>query len=148
MAFDNLHFKLAIPGYFMSNMLFLGGITAFLMKKFIRPWSTKRTLFIGKIHKIFAWILIIFMQIVVSTGIFKYWGLDKKDFAIKVVAIIESVFCIMLIVLEILHQKRLSEQTPFVRDIQGMTESEFNQRIKEGQQLVILDDLVLDVSDF
>lgn len=126
----------------------MGGIGALVLKKYMKPWSTSKALLIGKVHKYFAWIFILFMQVVVSTGIHSYWMDNKTGSPAPVYVCVESIYLIVLIVLEILHQKRLSEQTPFVRDMQGMTESEFNQRIKEGQQLVILDDLVLDVSDF
>ncbi len=38
--------------------------------------------------------------------------------------------------------------TPFVKSIRSMTQKEFNFRIGNGDQLVILDQLVLDVKDF
>ncbi len=54
----------------------------------------------------------------------------------------------MIILLEWRHQKILSEEVPYVLPALVINLEEFERRLHHGEKLVILDDLVLDVSEF
>lgn len=49
---------------------------------------------------------------------------------------------------EILHQNYKRKEQPFADTEKLISRNEFDERIKRGEQLVLLDDLVLDVSRF
>jgi cytochrome b involved in lipid metabolism len=54
----------------------------------------------------------------------------------------------VIILLEWRHQKILSEEVPYVLPALVINLEEFERRLHHGEKLVILDDLVLDVSEF
>jgi len=51
-------------------------------------------------------------------------------------------------IFEIRHQYVLSQEVPFVKPVLIITLQEFEERLRKGEKLMILDDLVLDVSEF
>jgi len=60
------------------------------------------------------------------------------------------VFFVAIIVIEGLFQKFKRGETPFVEPTseEVITTEEFNKRVVGGEQLVLLDDLIVDVSEF
>jgi len=66
-------------------------------------------------------------------------------------------FTLAFVALEIIHRKRLARERPFTAPIQvtdnlgnldTITHEEFKRRIGSGKELVVLDDLVLDVTTY
>ena len=54
----------------------------------------------------------------------------------------------MLIIGEVIYQLTLRKQTPFNINEISITKAEFDERVSEGEQLVILDGFVLNVTEF
>ena len=57
-------------------------------------------------------------------------------------------FFTMLIIGEVIYQLTLRKQTSFNIHEVSITKAEFDERVREGEQLVILDGFVLNVTDF
>ena len=58
------------------------------------------------------------------------------------------VFFALLLCIEIYHQIHMRRETPFKGSDNLISSEQFEQRIAKGEKLVILDDLVLDISHY
>jgi len=58
------------------------------------------------------------------------------------------IFFIFVIAVEIVFQVMKRKETPYITPSQNISIEEFNIRIRKGDELVILDDMILDVSKF
>ena len=55
---------------------------------------------------------------------------------------------LIIVIMEILFRKMRAQKDEFVKPTVSMTEAEFEEKIKNGEKLWILDDLVLDLKDY
>jgi len=53
-----------------------------------------------------------------------------------------------MIGLELRRRVEMKQETPYETPVQTVNSAEFEERVANGEQLVILDDMVLDISDF
>lgn len=91
--------------------------------------------------------MIVAAQACIVTGAFKYsvWSLEKQN-ALGIVHAV--VFGLAMILFEILHQKYKRGEQPYTEPYAIITTEEFEKRVAAGEELMILDDLVLDVSKY
>jgi hypothetical protein len=75
-SFETLHHKVGIFAIFIAQMLVIGGVVVAYKRRNIQPWTTRTTLIFGLVHKVFGWLMLLFMQLVVGTGIMRYYGFD------------------------------------------------------------------------
>lgn len=67
---------------------------------------------------------------------------------VVLVPILASVEILIIVIIEIWYRKMMAEHVEFVKPTVIMTEAEFEQKVKNGEELWILDDLVLNLKDF
>lgn len=53
-----------------------------------------------------------------------------------------------MIIIEGIYQRFIRKETPFVEPSQVISREDFNKRVAGGEQLVLLDDLILDIRSF
>lgn len=129
----------------LVGLIVIGGIIAkFTMVTY--KWKTKGLLINKYGHKFFGYFMIAFSQVSIILGIVKYttfYGLSS------VLAVVHSlVFVFFLGALEIGYQIFQRRQNPF-RDVdERITIEEFRKKVESGEKLVILDDMILDVTNF
>lgn len=83
----------------------VGGMTANIFRLKVRmDWRTKYIRLVGKIHKYFGWLVLLFTQFVISTGIYKFYDFVEKDTkAWILVGCSCSLFFVLLLIGEIRH---------------------------------------------
>jgi cytochrome b involved in lipid metabolism len=86
-------------------------------------------------------------QITILTGGMKYAVYQKKENHPLTISHF-VVFFLTWIVIEGMHQRYKRQEQPLLESQIIITKMEFEQRVRGGEQLVTLDDLVLDVSSF
>lgn len=145
-----LHSKVGFSAFVLGILLMVGGMTANIFRLKVRmDWRTKYIRLVGKIHKYFGWLVLLFTQFVISTGIYKFYDFVEKDTkAWILVGCSCSLFFVLLLIGEIRHQLMLRKEVAFVVPDSNMTRQEFNEEIAKGTRLVLIDDIVLDVGDF
>lgn len=116
-------------------------------------WKTKKMLGLASIHKYFGYFMLFATQIAVITGIIRRIDIANNDQPKKVGLILGNVvlFVGTLVIGEINHQRRLRTEVKLksVDEVyDSMSREDFANAIREGRQLVILDNLVLNVGEF
>ena len=134
----------------MAILLTLGGMCANLKRKCVNhDWNSKGYASSGKVHGVCAYFVIFFSQVTISMGICVYWSQVKQiNRGVTLTIINIGAFCIPLLLGEIIHRIRLAKEEPFTKVQASMSAKEFDNYVKEGRKLVILDELVLDVASF
>lgn len=97
-------------------------------------------------HKLFGFFMIILSQVSVLTGGLK-WANTYPD-AKPLVIVHFIVFFLLVILIEGIYQRFIRKENAFVELTNTISREDFKKRISGGEQLVVLDDLVLDVSKF
>ena len=151
---DNIwHAYFAFPVLFAVFFVAVGGVfTRSMMRRC--KWRTKTALTIKRAHMTFAYLLVLCGAIAVTFGIIDYNGGKVSFYAIAHVVF----FVFSFVILEAIYRMKLRKEAPFdvkklnSNQVSGeerrVTVSEFKKRIENGEYLVILDDLVLDVRRF
>lgn len=144
----NPHLYTAFPVLFAVFFVAVGGVAT---RSNLRrcKWGTKTALLTKKIHKFFGILLLLAGAAAVAAGIHQYRmnPKHKSDFPLEALHIISYV--VVLAFLEYLYQKDLSNEEPFAsKHVNAISLEEFNALVSRGRKLVIVDDLVLDVSKF
>lgn len=152
--FDHLHNILGIVFLFLCIILVLGGIFALtLMKVTNMDWNTRSLLRLKSVHKYFGYFISITVQATVLSGIYRRISIAAAphySVAVGWMVALGVVFFLSLIILEIRHQifEASDVQISPKNEIGSMSRAEFDRGIKSGNKYMILDDLVLDVSEF
>jgi len=92
-----------------------------------------------------------YANLVVAQGVIINGGYSANKFGIlpAILCIIQTVFAFAFFAgMEVRHKRSLSKETAFETQVISVSGEEFEERVRNGEQLVLLDDLVLDVSDF
>lgn len=87
--------------------------------------------------------MIIFSQFSILTGGLKWASTDPSAKPLVIIHIIT--FFLLVIIIEGIYQRFIRKETSFVELSQTISREDFKNRVAGGEQLVILDDLVLDV---
>lgn len=128
------------------SLLTIGGITArMILEK--SKWNTVLAMRIKLGHKIFGCLVIFLAQINIILGGISY--ADRGHPLAKTLVIVETVvFFILVIAFEVMFQIYKKKEQPFREINDVMTREDFDTRIRGGEKLCILDDMVLNVESF
>lgn len=141
-----LHCYIGLFVMITSGMLGLGG---FIARKSLErmTWNTKRALTIKSGHKLFGYALVTISEAAIVSG-----GLSLGDSGNLLAALLcwvhIGLFVLAVIGFEAYLRYSKKREDPFEAPENSITRDEFEERVSEGEQLVLLDDLVLDVSGF
>lgn len=140
------HYVIGLIIFFAVTFVAVGGVFARSMTRRLK-WSTKKIHRIQGIHKWGGRILIILAQVTILLGVKEYnEKYSTKESPLGIVNIV--VYFGLLFICEFVFRLYLSsEPAPFKTPQSIMTLDEFNQKSK-SQCLVLLDDLVLDVTQY
>lgn len=136
---------------FLGIAVAIGGIVAEVIRKYLwKPWSSSLMLGIKKAHKYLGITSVIYAQVAINAGIHTIFAVFYQNSSwAKTLALSNLIFVIVLYtVLEIRHRRIRKGEDPFVKAAASMTIEEFEKEVAAGQQLVVLDEYVLDVSRF
>jgi len=115
-------------------------------------WITKRVIAIKNVHRAFGYILLLTSQaaIVLDGSAFKSFNQQTKCLNLALVLTCVNVGVIVLAIIgcEINLRRLKKTDTPFEAPSNSITREEFEERVAEGEKLVILDNLVIDGADF
>lgn len=134
-------------GLFMCCIVWMEGVTGFYAYRTgqVQRWNSRSVVISKRIHKIFGYFLIAIAQYETQIGIIQYeeeWGLQPLPYGY-----INAVFMfVSVILLEVHFRVRRSQMDKFINPLVIMSTEEFNARIKKGERLAIIDDLVIDVT--
>ena len=132
---------------FMAWGLCISGMTAWFWRRYgTYEWGTTRVLQIGKIHRYSGQIFCFFVQGLIMFAIMDNFGFERKWIFVSVFQFVG--LAIIIGALEIRHQWIMSQEEPYKVPELVMNGEELERRLHNGEMLMILDDLVLDVSQF
>jgi len=128
--------------------LALSGAHAFRTKENAK-WSTSRVTRSRKVHRRLALLFWLLSSVALTSGLFAYARIRGSKWAMLAPL---NLFAMLLITigLEARFRWQRKQEDPFVTPHlkEVISEQEFEARVKKGEQLCILDDLVLDLSSY
>ena len=154
--FDHWHNVAGILFMFLCEFLVMGGIFAISVRRFANfDWQTSKLLRTSSIHKYFGYFMIFAVQVAMTTGIIRRATLDGTD-SHKGELIGLVIFNLVLYfgslgLGEYFHYKRLHTFIPLKGTkevIENMGRQQFEASLAQGQQLMLIDNLVIDVKEF
>lgn len=136
--------------FLLAILLTVTGLMALVaLKCGNRDWTANRRKAAKGCHSVFAYFVIFVSQIAVSLGIYIYFDLLQQDAkGVSLILLNFGAFVVPLICLECLHQVRSRSSVSFTKVQASMSLKEFDEHVRHGRQLVILDEVVLDVASF
>lgn len=144
----NYHGYLGVPAFIGIGALSMGGTASNLLLGNLKR-QTKSALALKWIHGTCSTLLLIQGTFAIATGIY-YYRIHPKhqyDFPYEVLHLATQIGIVAY--LEIRYRNSLKEEEPFDnKKAAPISLEEFNKRVKAGEKLVILDDMVIDVSDY
>lgn len=153
--FDHWHNVAGILFMVLCQLLVLGGVFALTIKTYGGfDWKTRQLLSLTSIHKYFGYFMVFATQLTITTGILRRVSIGGDDQPKKVALAVLNVvlFFGAILIFEIRHQRILRELVPFKTSgqllLNKMDRVLFDENLKLGVELVLLDDLVLNVKDF
>ena len=148
---NNLHSYLTYAVLSLVFVLVISGVaTRSILRRCI--WNTRFALRFKKFHKIFAHCVTLLGNLACASGIYYYRTNPKHSFNFALEWLSLGFFVFLFLSAEVLYQKYLLAETAF--DPEGQFKNkiisikEFDERVKTGEKLVVLDDYVLDVKSF
>lgn len=149
--FVNTHFYFVFPTFIAVFFAVLLGILTKCCCKSAADWNTRTILNLKLAHKCLGYLFILGGQGGLITGI----KMQRPDMGIDtpIEWIQLAVLVVIVITFEIWHQRAANTEIPFKAAIVSsenrlITSVEFESLIRSGQELVIIDDMVIDVSRF
>ncbi|CDW78413.1 cytochrome b5-like heme steroid binding domain containing protein [Stylonychia lemnae] len=127
------------------GLLPIGGFVVAILLNTLR-WNTGFVLKMKLGHKIFGYTLIALSQFAILTGGLKWSSFNNDNNPYVIIHI--CLYFLVLIVCEGIYYKFQERENNFIEPKVTILRSEFKKRVAGGEQLVILDDLVLDISKF
>jgi hypothetical protein len=147
---DNTHtifgWIILIIGIFTA----VGGIFANRIK-LTTQWNTAFVMRVRTIHRSFAYLVLLASLATLTLGIVLFTTYHKEYNQYEILAWINLGFIAMAaILLEFFHRRnKYGKEDPFITKSKPlMTPVEFEKKIKEGKKLHILDNMVLDLSEY
>jgi Cytochrome b5-like Heme/Steroid binding domain len=141
-----LHPALGLSVVVCMSALTIGGITSRLLLEKAK-WNTSLALNIKMGHKLFGYLVIFVSQVTLVTGGLAY--AERGHTLARILVILEVIlFAILVIVFEIFFRNYRGKEQPFKEVNEIISRADFDERVAAGHHLVLLDDMVLDVSRF
>ena len=104
---------------------------------------------IGRVHATLAYLVTLVAQVTVAFGIYSFFDhRERYTLLWTLLTLNATVWFLIMIGLEINHQRILRQEVAFKLVSDSMNIDEFNERVRNGEKLVIFDEYVLDVSKF
>ena len=143
---NDVHAPMGIVVTCIITLLAVSGVIA--RSRLIRANEDQQKMLIAKkIHKGFAYLMLITSQVTISAGIYSYT--HNRDIETILYYLSIALFFFLFLVFEVSHQLYLRQEIKFNEPLNTMSDEEFQMEVQKGKQkLVILDDLVLDVTQF
>lgn len=145
-SFELTHTAVGSIAFFVSIIVWLGGVGTLATMNTMN-WNTKRLVMMKWVHKSAGILLLLFSQITLFYGAKLYAGVHHAV-SYKLMWVSFAFWVCLILVCEVLHQLRLRRQPEFNSSKTLVTHHEFLEKIKKGEKLVILDDMVVDISGF
>jgi hypothetical protein len=132
----------------MMGLTFLISLSGPVLKEMNRrlKWRSRTLYHARRLHRWLGYFTLLAAQGVIING-----GYSATKFGIlpAILCMIQTALGIAFFVaFEIRHRRAMRKEIPFEPQVISVSGEEFEERIRNGEQLVILEDLVLDVSDF
>ena len=140
---EGLHPALGLTVVCIMSALTIGGITTRLLLERTR-WNTALALRIKTGHKFFGYLTLLISQINIYFGGQAY-STNKAESLVLAELI---VFFVLIALFETFFQLYRRKEQPFRPITDTISRTEFDARVNGGEQLLLLDDMVLDVSKF
>ena len=130
----SVHAKMGLSGVILGALTAVGGVVTSIIKfKIPMQWNTSLKLKLAYGHRIFGYLIIIFTQAVIFSGLYNFFAYeDKKNVAYILGTLSCALLLLLLIVGEIVYQITLRKEQVFKRSQIKMTPAEFEQRIADG----------------
>mmetsp|Transcript_1317 Transcript_1317/g.1691 ORF Transcript_1317/g.1691 Transcript_1317/m.1691 type:complete len:290 (-) Transcript_1317:1036-1905(-) len=148
----NYHAYFVFPVLFLVFFIAVGGVaTRSIMRRL--TWNTKTALRIKRGHKFIAYLITLSGAAGVAAGIYYYYDYPPWNDGFNIRFFLhQGFFVVMCVLLEVLHQCKLRSERPFLAASakvgEAYTVADFKSRVANGEQLVVLDDMVLDVKGY
>ena len=144
------HVYMGLTMTIVGLLLCIGGVVTSIIKfKMPMDWNTRKKIMLSRGHGYFAYVVMLYGQFVLSSGIINFFYFEEKySLAKGLVAFDFILFIGLLLGGELWYQYMMRTEIPFTKVDKVMSPQEFEKRIEQGEKLVILDDMVLDVSKF
>ena len=147
MAFNKWTSLLENVSVYLAWGLCLCGMVAYYFRRYGKyDWNTKLVLKLLDVHRWFGRVFVIGLQGLIMFAIIDNFGFSANWIFVSGAQFLG--FVAVFAVFEFRHQRILSQEVPYVKPASIMTLHEFEERLRGGAKLMILDDLVLDVSEF
>lgn len=127
-------------------ILWLTGVIAFKIKE--QKWMTLKIYRAGKLHKVIGYTFIFIGFFTCGAGIYEFGELYGPDYILVLARFNALVSLIVFAIAECWHRSRRNAKDPFVAPETTMTIKEFEEKIKQGQKLWILDNIIVDLSQY
>lgn len=109
-------------------------------------WKTRFLFYARRVHRWLGYATLALAQGVIINGGFDATKFGKISW---ILCIIQTVFGLAFFVgFEIRHRRSVAKDVPYEAQVITVSGEEFEDRIRNGEQLVLLEDLVLDISEF
>lgn len=135
-----------IASFYAIGLCISGMIAWFWRRYGDYPWRTTKVLNVGKFHRYVSWVFCFFVQGLILFAIMDNYGYLPQWIFVSILQFVAS--CIIFGVLEWRFQKFWWQEVPYVLPSRVMTVEDFERELHNGAKLMILDDLILDVSEF
>jgi cytochrome b involved in lipid metabolism len=132
---------------FYAMAISISGIIAWFTRRYgTYEWGTTFVLKLGKFHKYISLVFCFFAQGLIMFAIMDNFAFQPTWIAVAACQYLTLAFIIGIF--EYKFRKTWFEEVPFVLPAQVMTVEEFEKCLEKGAKYMILDDLILDVSEF
>lgn len=126
--------------------LWVTGAVAYKIKE--KEWMTKKIYQAGKLHKVVGYGFIFVGIFTVAFGIREWiekWGTKSMVYLAFLNLLVTIVFYTTV---ECCHRKKRFGKDPWITPEKTMTIKEFEEKVRNGEKLWILDNIILDLSEY
>jgi len=132
---------------FMVWGICITGMWAWFYRRYgTYEWGTTNMLNIGKFHKYVSLVFCFFVQGLILFAVIDNFGFQPTWIAVAIIQFL--VLCAIFAYLEYRFNRIWFEEVPYTLPAKVMTVEEFEKCLEKGAKYMILDDLILDVSEF
>ena len=127
-------------------ILWASGVVAFKIKE--QEWMTLKIYTAGKIHKVIGYAFIFLGFFACGTGMIEFqhnYGTEELRWY---GAANLYITILVYVVSECCHRRRRNSKDVFLAPDKFMTIKEFEEKIQKGEKLWILDNIILDLSEY
>ena len=80
LKFDSTHTQLGFAMFLIGSLLCVGGmVTSAIKFKIPYAWNTRRKILLSKGHGYFAYVVMLFGQVVIASGLINFFSFEDED---------------------------------------------------------------------